>query len=102
MRTFLVAIAIFGLLAVAVKAADDDTAPVAGSLPDNARNHKVYLFMLKKNGLSIRKEAKDFCGDLGYGVPVYWDRANDEKKREDNSAIQGELNWVICEYPRSQ
>jgi hypothetical protein len=80
MRSLVIAIASFGLFAVAVQAADD-TSPVAGSLPPNTRSQQLYLFMLKKNGLSIRMSPDKFCGDLGYGEAVKW--SDDAKKDSD-------------------
>jgi hypothetical protein len=104
MRTFITALAGFWLFATAVQAADD-TSPVAGSLPETG-SQKVYLFMLKKNGLSLRMGPQTFCGSLGYGVAVtrsddpdkgFWEQGNVEIK--DGKQIPGELAWVICQYP---
>ena len=106
MRTFLVAIAIFGLFATAVRAADDSS-PVFGSFPDNARSQKTYLFMLKKNGLAIHTTPDEFCDDLGYGKAVrssnaeqkgYWKQENKEITDSGSQRV-GELDWVICQYP---
>jgi hypothetical protein len=124
MRSVIIAIAIAGLFATAA-AADDATSPVAGKLPDNSRSHQLFLFSLKKNGLSIRMSPQKFCRDLGYGEPIKWSKdpkevpddvgkgsgdvkkdADDDKGfweqarvvGEDGKTIERELVWVICEF----
>jgi hypothetical protein len=104
MRTFVAAIAIFGMFATAVQAADD-ASPVFGSFPPNTRAQQVYLFMLKKNGLSIRISPDQFCSDLGYGEAV---KSSDSSQKgfwdADESGTDGKkpgtLNWVICQFPK--
>jgi hypothetical protein len=107
MRAFITALAGFWLFATAVQAADD-TSPVFGSLPPNTRAQQVYLFMLKKNGLSIHASPDKFCGDLGYGEAVkssdpdqkgYWEQGHNETK-DDGTPIGKELVWVICQFPK--
>jgi hypothetical protein len=107
MRSFVIAIAILGMFATAVHA-DDAAAPIVGKMPDNEKGQQAYIFLLKKNGLSIRMSASDFCHDLGYGEPIkrsddpqdgFWERANDETKDNGKTIIRGELIWVICRFP---
>ena len=103
MRAFVVAIAIFGVFAGAVQAADDSS--IAGKLPDNERGQQVFLFILKKNGISIRMSPQNFCKDLGYGEAAkssdadkgFWERANDEVGK-DGKPLPGELAWVVCQF----
>jgi hypothetical protein len=87
----------FGVSATSA-VADDATSPVAGKLPDNTVPQQVYLFMLKKNGLSIRMDGPSFCRDLGYGEAAkgFWDQS---KEIKDGNIVPGELNWVICQFP---
>lgn len=105
MCRLVIATVILGLFATAARAADDSS-PVFGSFPPNTRSQQVYLFMLKKNGLSIRTSPDQFCSDLGYGEAVkssdgsqkgFWDVdefGSDGKK-------PGSLNWVICQFPKT-
>jgi hypothetical protein len=121
MRAPAIAIVMLGLLAVPVQAADDAGSSVATKLPDNMQNHQLYLFTLKKNGLSIRVPAEKFCNDFGYGVALkwcveykkdrddsrkeclkyddkgLWESTNDEYGKDGVTKITGELVWVICE-----
>lgn len=109
MRSFVIAIASSVLFATVVQAADDAASPVAGKLPDNTVPQQVFLFTLKKNGLSIRMDPQSFCHDLGYGDAAkrsddpqkgFWERANDEISKDDGKTkIPGELIWVICQFP---
>jgi hypothetical protein len=111
MRIFIVLIAILGAFTGAADA-DDASSPIVGKLPDNSRSHQLYLFTLKKNGLSIRMSPQDFCGQLGYGEPIkwskdpkdnpdddkgFWERASDEYGKDGKVKATGELIWVICE-----
>jgi hypothetical protein len=105
MRSFVIAIASFVLFSTVVQAADD-TSPVIGSFPANTRSQQTYLFMLKKNGLSIRVGAQQFCHDMGYGDAVkrsddptkgYW---QNEPYSSDDGKAPGELSWVICQFPK--
>jgi hypothetical protein len=111
MRIFLVVAIVFGALDVAASA--DDSSPVAGKLPDNDRSQQTYLFMLKKNGISLRIPPDEFCRDLGYGAAVarsddatgktgYWDQGRPEVRDDGKTQVPGELAWVICQYPRSK
>jgi hypothetical protein len=123
MRIFLVVAIVFGALDVTARA--DDSSPVAGKLPDNDRSQQTYLFMLKKNGISLRIPPDQFCRDLGYGAAVarsddstrrmgYWEVGPTELKEDgattkDHAAVTkdvettkrpGELIWVICQAPK--
>jgi hypothetical protein len=78
MRTFVVAIAIFGMFATAVRAADDSS-PVVGQFPDTATNLHVYLFTLKKNNISLRMSPQEFCSKMDYGD----DRPNSSRRQSE-------------------
>jgi hypothetical protein len=103
MRKLLIAIAMSGALSVAAQAGDDS--PIAGKLPDNSRSQTSYLFMLKKNGLSLRIKPDQFCEDLGYGVAAtrkndgkgFWQLGKDEY--DEHGKLVPELEWVICQFP---
>lgn len=108
MRIILAALVIAAFSWMPVLAADDG-APLAGKMPDNGKSQQVYLFMLKKNGISLRISPQQFCGDLGYGTAAtrsddptgkrgFWEQGNEELDKEGKS-IMGELAWVICEFP---
>jgi hypothetical protein len=97
MRTHVAALAMSLLLACAARAAD--SSPVVGQFPDTANNQHVYLFTLKKNGISLRMSPADFCSRMGYGEAVFpQQRDNDPVGREDGKTIKGELDWVICRF----
>jgi hypothetical protein len=105
MRNIFIAATIAGLSATAVHAADD-TSPVIGSWPPNTRSQQVYLFILKKNGLSIRVSPDQFCSDFGYGEAVKSSDANqkgywDADQTGTDGKTPGTLNWVICQFPKS-
>jgi hypothetical protein len=95
MRAFIIAIAIaiVGFFATAVWAADD-TSPIVGKFPDNANNFQVYLFQLKKNGISIKRTPKQFCNEMGYGEVVF---SNETEEVEDHKVVPG-IDWVICRF----
>jgi hypothetical protein len=95
MRFFIAALAIFGLLATAVQAADDSS-PIAGEFPDTASNLHVYLFTLKKNKISLPMSPQEFCTKMDYGEAVLGDRPDEIGK--DNKVGPGALDWVICCY----
>jgi hypothetical protein len=105
MRTLVIVLIGICLSATLVKAADD-TSPVIGSWPLNMRSQLIYLFMLKKNGLSVRVSPDQFCRDFGYGEAVkssdtnqkgYWDA----DQTATDGKTPGTLNWVICEFPKA-
>jgi hypothetical protein len=98
MRCLIVAIASFGLFTTAVRA-DDSASPVAGKLPDTADHYHVFLFTLKKNGLSLRMRPKDFCEQMRYGEKVFFQEEDDVEGAVDHKLIVGELDWVICRFP---
>jgi hypothetical protein len=100
MRAFVIAVAIFGLSATAVQAADDDTSPVVGQFPDTANNYHVYLFTLKKNDISLQMNPQEFCEKMDYGDAVFpkKGRANDETDRDSGDKTAGDLEWVICRF----
>jgi len=84
------------LSGTAPKAAD--TSPIAGQLPDTAGSSHVYLFTLKKNGISLRMSPKEFCNAMDYGDAVFpVQQANDEVQH-DGKSLRGELEWVICRF----
>jgi hypothetical protein len=78
MRAFFVAIAILGFIATAAKAADDSPqsasklwSSIVGKLPDTEDNlYRVYLFTLKKNGISVRMNGEEFCAATIHGQAV--------------------------------
>jgi hypothetical protein len=100
---FIVVAAILATYTVPAAAADDASSSFVTPLPDNGNSQqKVFLFVLKKNGLTIRMQPDDFCQALGYGEAVkptngqgvFWDideYGSDGKK-------PGSLNWVICRF----
>jgi hypothetical protein len=101
MRTLVVAIAIFGLIAVAAHAADDSPASqdklssVVGKLPDTEDKHQqVYLFTLKKNGISLKMGGDEFCAAMKYGKAVYFQPT--APTFVEGKPVRGELEWVIC------
>jgi hypothetical protein len=97
MRSFIIVFASLWLLGAAAHAAD--SSPISGQLPDTANNFHVYIFELKKNGISLRMTPKEFCSQMDYGEPVFpLQQANDETGRDDHKVIVGELNWVICRF----
>jgi hypothetical protein len=95
MRSLAVALAIFGMFATAVQAADDGS-PV--QYPDTAGNLHVYLFALKKGNISLAMSAQEFCTKMDYGEAVLFDRPDEIGK--DNKAGPGKLDWVICRFKR--
>jgi hypothetical protein len=99
MRSFVVALAILGMFATVVKAADDDSSssPVAGKLPDTSDNLSVYLFTLKKNDLSLKMSPQDFCTKMKYGEAVLGHQP-DEIGEDGKAVSPGKLDWVICRY----
>jgi hypothetical protein len=88
------AMATIGLFATGAQAADN-ASPIAGQFPATEDSMQVYLFMLKKNDISIDQTPQDFCGMLGYGKAVFWEQPRDVK---DNTIVRGKLNWVICKF----
>jgi hypothetical protein len=100
MRAFAAAIAICGLFATIVQAADDSS-PIAGQFPDTATSAHVYLFMLKKNGISMRIEPDEFCKRMDYGdwVPEFGHRAL-EPDKDGRTVVKGDLEWVICRFQK--
>jgi hypothetical protein len=106
MRTLLVAVAIFIFAAGTTragdgaaggakpatasagtaKAADDDSSKddklssIVGKLPDTQDNrHHIYLFMLTKNGITLRMSGDQFCAAMHYNEAVKgdWERVKD-------------------------
>jgi hypothetical protein len=101
MRTVFVSVTVFSIFATIVQAADN--APIAGQLPDDEESFQLYLFQLKKTGLSLRMSPEDFCTQMKYGKPVLaGHQENDEVGREDHKQIKGELDWVICRFQRKR
>jgi hypothetical protein len=100
MRTFIVAFASFGLFATAAQAAD--TSSIAEQLPDDVESNQLYLFQLKKNGISLKMSGKNFCSKLKYGDEVLEHQANSEVSRDDQKEIPGDLEWVICRFNRKR
>lgn len=107
MRTFIAAFATIGLLVSAAQAADD-TSPIVGKFPDVGTRHTT-LFTLKKNGISLRMSAEQFCHDLGYGHAItrsddptkgFWELGSKELPDGATDVAQAtrELNWVMCVY----
>jgi hypothetical protein len=111
MRTFAIVIASLGLFAAAVHAADEG-APFLTKLPDSEDGdyHHVYVFTLKKNGISLRISGEAFCRTMGYGRIVKYKRELDDPPKDKNTEFasrpkivdgekdvaEGELEWVIC------
>jgi hypothetical protein len=100
MRTLVVAITMFGLLATGVKAADD-TSPILGKLPDTEDNsHHVYLFTLKKNGIILKMSGDEFCRAMRYGEVVKHGETAFESRPKvvgpNDTVVPGDLEWVIC------
>ena len=97
MRTFVVAIAMLAMSATVV-AADDSPAASAlvGKFPDTSSECHVYLFMLKKNGISVPGSPQDFCTQLGYGKAVLSNPPTEEV--ENHKVVPGKLEWVICQF----
>jgi hypothetical protein len=81
MRSVIIAIAILGLSAVTTKAADDPSqkddklSSIASKLPDTEDNlYHQYLFMLTKNGISLRMNGDQFCRAMHYSEAVkHWE-----------------------------
>jgi hypothetical protein len=94
MRTFIVAIAISGMFATAVQAADGGS-PIVGQLPDTPANFHVYLFTLKKNNISLSMTGHDFCKKMEYGDAVL---SNQPDEIKDGKLVPGPLDWVICKF----
>jgi hypothetical protein len=95
MRIFIVAMAICGMFATAVQAADG-VPPIVQQLPDTAANFHVYLFTLKQNKISLSMTAQEFCTRMDYGEAVLGDRPDEIGK--DSKASPGKLEWVICKF----
>ena len=95
MRIFIVALAISGVLATAVQAADDSSS-VAVEFPDTASSFHVYLFTLKKNKISLPMSPQEFCSKMDYGEAVSGERPGEIGK--DNKVDPGALDWVICRF----
>ena len=101
MRAFVVAVAIFGLLATAVQAADDDKSPVVGQFPDTASNYHVYLFTLTDNRISLEMKPQEFCNKMDYGDAVFPNdgQASGEETGKNGAKIKaGALQRVICRF----
>jgi hypothetical protein len=94
MRTFVAAIAMLAMLTTAACAADDS--PVVGKFPDTKSNCHNYLFMLKKNGISVPGSPQEFCAQLGYGKAVLFNSPTEEV--ENHKVVPGKLEWVICQF----
>jgi hypothetical protein len=92
-RMLIVAIASLGLFATALHGAD--MSPLVGQFPDTEDNLHVYLFVLKKNGISYKKSGMEFCDTMKYGRAVL---ENQPKVVEGDNAVPGELEWVICRF----
>jgi hypothetical protein len=100
-RTFIVAFISIGLFATAVQAAD--TSPIVGQLPDDEDSYQVYLFQLKKNGISLGMSGQQFCTMMKYGKCVCEDREKIEVSKDDHKEIlEGDLEWVICRFNRTR
>jgi hypothetical protein len=95
MRIFIMALAITGMLATAVQAADD-TSPVVGKFPDTASNLSVYLFKLKDNDISLEMSPQEFCSKMDYGEAILSQRSY--QTGEDKKVVPGGLDWVICRF----
>jgi hypothetical protein len=94
MRTFIVAVAICGMFATAVQAADG-ASPIVGQWPDTPANFHVYLFTLKKNNISLPMTGQEFCDNMKYGEAVQFNRPDEIK---DGKVVPGPLDWVICRF----
>ena len=94
MRNFVVALAILAMSATAACAADDS--PVVGKFPDSKNSCHNYLFMLKKNGISLSGSPQDFCTQLGYGKAVLSTPPTEEV--ENHKVVPGKLERVICQF----
>jgi hypothetical protein len=97
MRSLAVAIAAFAWSTAAARALD--TYPIGGQLPDDADSKQVYLFQLKKNGISLKLSPDDFCTTMHYGKAVQGHGAVD---LVDGKSTAGELDWVICRFERQK
>jgi hypothetical protein len=95
-RTFVVTIAMFAMCAVAPVQAADDTSPVVGAFPDTEDGLKVYLFLLKKNNISLEMDPEEFCNTMHYGHAVKGERPKEVGK--DDKVTPGKLEWVICRF----
>ena len=108
MRALLLSIVIAGLFATAARA-DDAAAVIIGKFPDNTNAQQVYLFLLKKNGITVRITPDEFCGQMGYGQAARYHHGDDKpedlaevgnKEIVDGHEVPGTLNWVICRFPK--
>ena len=95
MRTFVLAMAIFGLFLSTDQASAADAPAVSVQLPDTIDNFHLYLFTLKKNGISYNDTGASFCAKLHYGAAILESRP---KVPEGDRAAPGELEWVICGF----
>jgi len=101
MRSFVLVMAISALLANASSAiaADAPATPaipgVVVQLPDSRNNVHLYLFTLKKNGISYADSGASFCAKLHYGGAILESRP---KVLEGDRGVPGELEWVICGF----
>jgi hypothetical protein len=86
------AIAIIGLFAPAVQAAEDSSKFVT-ELPETHGHLKAYLFMLKDSKISL--SPVEFCRTMDYGEPVLFRQPNEI---EDKKIVPGKLEWVICRF----
>jgi len=99
MRTVIITIAILGLFSTVATAADAQTSsPISGALPDTVNNNHVYIFQLKKNGISIKETAQDFCNKMDYGKAIFSKRDDDIVRTDNQQRIPGDLDWVICQW----
>ena len=89
-----VAVMIASLFTANAQAADN-TSPVIGQFPQTEHDMQVYLFMLKKNDISLDMTPEEFCRTFDYGEAVKGDRSPQIKS---NSIVPGPLNWVICRF----
>ena len=101
MRTVVVAIAIFGVIASVARAADDSPggqdklSSVVGKFPDTEdKEQQVYLFTLKKNGISLKMTGDEFCATMKYGKAVYFQPT--APTFVEGKSVRAELEWVIC------
>jgi hypothetical protein len=98
MRIFVVALAMLAMSATAVRAADDSS--IVEKFPDTLNDCHVNLFMLKKNGISLKDSPQEFCKKLDYGAAVLWHQPN-EVGPDDKSVVRGSLDWVICRFGKA-
>jgi hypothetical protein len=102
MRTFVAAIAMLAMLATAVCAADDSppASPLVGKFPDTLNDCHVYLFMLKKNNITVKDGPHEFCKKMDYGDAAFWHQPN-EIGPDEKSVTRGNLDWVICRFGKA-